>query len=145
MHWARFGPGRMKLHAQEPGRTRGGCRVPVPPGRSSAAADHIATPDAVQARLAEATAQRAQNLATVQDVLSTPLARGSRGLRRRRPRPRPRRRGRRFPTPSSATSRRGPPSLQSDPVAGAMDRNMRLLIMAALILVVIILLLAVID
>ena len=35
--------------------------------------------------------------------------------------------------------------LQSDPVAGAMDRNMRLLIMVALILIVIILVLAIVD
>ena len=110
----------------------------------SAAGDHIAAPDAVQARLAEASAARAQNLATVQDVLSTPLAAeaaASVGADLERVRSG-------VATLSDAelsdlASRAS--VLQSDPIAGAMDRNMRLLIMAALILIVIILLLAVLD
>ena len=40
----------------------------------SVAGDHIVAPDAVHARLSEAAAQRAQDLATVQDVLKSPLA-----------------------------------------------------------------------
>jgi hypothetical protein len=107
-----------------------------------AAADHIATPDAVQSRLAEASAQRAQDLATVQDVLSTPLAReaaASVGADLDRVR---------AGVPSLSDAELSNLAarasvLQGDPVAGAMDRNMRLLIMAALILVVIVLLLAI--
>jgi hypothetical protein len=105
--------------------------------------DHIAAPDAIQARLAEAAAQRAQDLAAVDAVLATPLARetaASVGA-------------------DVATVRAAVPSLsdaeladlsaraaalQSDPVAG-MDRQMRLLLMIALILVIIVLVLAIVD
>jgi hypothetical protein len=110
----------------------------------SAAGEHIAPLDAVQARLAEVSAERAQNLATVQDALASPLAAeaaASVGADLERARA------------GVATLSDAELSdlaarafvLQSDPVAGAMDRNMRLLIMAALILLVIILVLAVID
>ena len=44
------------------------------PAGYAAAGDHIVTPDAVQSRLSEAAAPRAQNVATVQEVLSTPIA-----------------------------------------------------------------------
>lgn len=112
------------------------------PAGHAAAGDHIVTPDAVQSRLSEAAAQRAQDLATVQDVLSTPLAReaaASVGADLDRVRAGL---GTLSNTELSDLAARAS-VLQSDPVAGAMDRNMRLLIMAALILIVIILLLAV--
>jgi hypothetical protein len=107
-----------------------------------AAAEHIVAPDAVQARLTEAASQRAQDLATVQEVLSTPLAQEaatSVGADLARVRAG-------VGTLSDAELRdlaTRASVLQGDPVAGAMDRNMRLLIMAALILVVILLILAV--
>lgn len=112
------------------------------PAGYAAAGDHIVTPDAVQSRLSEAAAQRAQDLAAVQDVLSTPLAREAAALV-----------GADLDRVRAGVGTLSDPELrdlaarasvlQSDPVAGAMDRNMRLLIMAALILIVIILLLAV--
>ena len=114
------------------------------PAGHAAAGDHIVTPDALQTRLAEATAQRAQDLAAVQDVLSTPLAReaaDSVGADLERVRAG-------VGTLSDAELRdlaARASVLQSDPVAGAMDRNMRLLIMVALILIVIILVLAIVD
>lgn len=112
------------------------------PAGPAVAGDHIVTPDAVQARLSEATAQRAQDLASVQEVLSTPLAveaAASVGADLARVRAG-------VGTLSDAelhdlAARAS--VLQGDPVAGAMDRNMRLLVMAGLILVVIILLLAI--
>jgi len=114
------------------------------PAGHAAAGDHIVTPDAVQSRLAEAAAQRAQDVATVQDVLATPLAQqaaASVGADLARVRAG-------VATLSDAELRdlaARASILQSDPVAGAMDRNMRLLVMAALILIVIILLLKVLD
>jgi hypothetical protein len=108
----------------------------------AAGGDHIVTPDAVQSRLAEAAAQRAQDLATVQDVLATPLAQeaaASVGADLDRVRAGV---GTLSDTELSDLAARAS-VLQSNPVAGAMDRNMRLLIMAALILLVIILILAI--
>jgi hypothetical protein len=107
----------------------------------AAAAEHIVTPDAVQARLAEASTLRAQNLATVQDALASPLAQeaaASVGADLGRVRAG-------VGTLSDAELQdlaARASVLQADPVAGAMDRQMRLLIMVALILVIIILLLA---
>jgi pyruvate/2-oxoglutarate dehydrogenase complex dihydrolipoamide acyltransferase (E2) component len=104
-----------------------------------AAADHIATPDAVQSRLSEASAQRAQDLATVQDVLSTPLAReaaASVGADLARVRAGV---GTLSDAELSDLAARAS-ALQGDPVAGAMDRNMRLLVMIGLILAIIIML-----
>ena len=107
----------------------------------SAADDHIVTAGAVQSRLSEATALRAQDLAAVQEVLSTPLAReaaASVGADLDRVRAG-------VGTLSNAELRdlaARATALQGDPVAG-MDRDMRLLIMIALILVVILLILAV--
>ena len=114
------------------------------PAGHAAAGDHIVTPDAVQSRLAEATAQRAQDLATVQDVLSTALAREAAdtvGADLDRVRA-----GVGTLSGSELRDLAARASvLQGDPVAGAMDRNMRLLIMVALILIVIILVLAIVD
>lgn len=112
------------------------------PAGYAAADDHIVTPDAVHSRLSEAAAQRAQNVATVQEVLSTPIAEeaaATLGADLRRVRAGI---GQLSDTELSDLAARAS-VLQSDPVAGAMDRNMRLLVMAALILIVIILLLAV--
>jgi hypothetical protein len=105
------------------------------------AGDHLATADAVQARLLQSSAQRAQDLATVDAALATPLAREAAGavgadLDRLRAG---------VPSLSDAelsdlAARAG--ALQSDPVAG-MDRQMRMLVMIALILVIIVLLLAI--
>lgn len=108
----------------------------------SAAGDHIVAPEAVQSRLSEAAAQRAQDLAAVQDVLSTPLAQeaaASVGADLDRVRAGV---GTLSNAELSDLAARAS-VLQSDPVAGAMDRNMRLLVMVALILVVILLVLAV--
>ena len=112
------------------------------PAAKATASDHVATPDAVQSRLEGAAAQRAQDLAAVQDVLSTPLAQEAASavgadLGR---------------VKAGVSSLSGAELsnlaarasvLQSDPVAGAMDRNMRLLVMIGLVLVIIILLLAI--
>jgi hypothetical protein len=106
-------------------------------------ADHIAAPDAVQARLEEAAAQRTADLAAVEAVLATPLAeetaaRMGTDIGRVRAA---------VPSLSDAEladlSARAA-ALQSDPVAG-MDRQMRLLLMIALILVIIVLVLAIVD
>ena len=103
------------------------------------AGDHVATPDAVQSRLEGASAQRAEDLATVQDVLSTPLAQeaaSSVGADLGRVKA-----GVSTLSDAEVADLAARASvLQSDPVAGAMDRNMRLLIMIGLILVIIILL-----
>jgi hypothetical protein len=109
----------------------------------AAAADHIVTNDAVQARLSEAATQRAQNVATVQEVLSHPVAAeaaASVGANLDRLRAG-------VPTLSDAeladlAARAS--ILQTDPVAG-LNSNQRLLVTIALVLVVIILLLAIID
>jgi hypothetical protein len=114
------------------------------PAGQAAAGEHIVTPDALQNRLAEATAQRAQDLAAVQDVLSTPIAReaaDSVGADLDRVRARV---GMLSDAELSDLAARAS-VLQGDPVAGAMDRNMRLLIMVALILLVIVLILAIVD
>ena len=107
------------------------------------AADHIAAPDAIQARLAETAVQRTQDLAAVDSVLATPLAQEAAAsvgadisvVRAA------------VPSLSDAEladlSARAA-ALQADPVAG-MDRTMRLLIMIGLILVIIILVLAIVD
>ena len=107
------------------------------------AADHIAAPAAVEARLAEAAARRAENLATVDGLLATPLARDAAaslgadvGALRAA-----------VPSLSDAelsdlAARAA--ALEADPVAG-MDRQMRLLIMIGLILVIIIMVLAIVD
>ena len=112
------------------------------PAGHAAAGDHIVTPDAVQARLSEAATQRAQNVATVQEVLSTSIAAqaaASVGADLDRVRAGV---GTLSDTELRDLAARAS-VLQGDPVAGAMDRNMRLLIMVALILVVILLILAV--
>ena len=112
----------------------------LPAGRA-AAGDHMVTPEAVQSRLSEATAQRAQNLAAVQDVLSTPLAReaaASVGADLGRVRA-----GVGTLSDSELRDIAARASvLQGDPVAGAMDSNMRLLIMIALILVIVVMVLS---
>ena len=107
------------------------------------AADHVVPPGAVQERLAEASARRAQDLAAVDAVLATPLAREAaasvgadvEALRAG------------VPTLSDAEladlSARAS-ALGADPVAG-LDRDMRLLLMIALILVIIVLLLSILD
>ena len=111
------------------------------PAARAVAGDHVATPDAVQSRLEGAAAQRAQDLATVQDVLATPLAEeaaSSVGADLGRVRA-----GVSTLSDSELSSLAARASvLQGDPVAGAMDRNMRLLIMIALILVIIVLVLS---
>ena len=110
----------------------------------SVAGDHIVAPDAVQARLAQAADQRAQDLATVQDALSTPLARdaaASVGADLDRVRAGV---GTLSNAELSDLAARAS-ALQGDPVAGAMSRNMRLLVMAALILLIIVLILAIVD
>jgi hypothetical protein len=112
------------------------------PAASAVAEDHVATPGAVQSRLEGAAAQRASDLATVQDVLSTPLAQeaaSSVGADLGRVKA-----GVSSLSDAELSNLATRASvLQSDPVAGAMDRNMRLLVMIGLILVIIILLLAI--
>ena len=113
------------------------------PGANAAASDHVATPDAVQARLEGAAAQRAQDLAAVQDVLATPLAREAASSV-----------GADLGTVRAGVSTLSDAELadlaarasvlQTDPVAG-MDSTMRLLVMIGLILVIIILVLAIVD
>lgn len=112
------------------------------PAKNAAAGDHVATPDAVQSRLEGAAGQRAQDLAAVQDALSTPLAQeaaSSVGADLSRVRAGVSTLS--DPELSNLAARAS--VLQSDPVAGAMDRNMRLLVMIGLILVIIVLLLAI--
>lgn len=107
------------------------------------AAEHVVPPDAVHERLAEATAQRAHDLAAVDAVLATPLARDAAAS-----------------VGADLDVLRGGVSslsdaeladlaaraaaLEADPVAG-LDRDMRLLLMIALILVIIVLLLSILD
>ncbi len=111
------------------------------PAASTFASDHVVTPDAVQSRLEGAAAQRAQDLATVNDALATPLAQDAASavgadLSRVR-------NGVSTLSDAELSSLAARASvLQGDPVAGAMDRNMRLLIMIALILVIIVLVLS---
>jgi hypothetical protein len=108
----------------------------------AAASDHIVSPDAMQSRLSEVATQRAQNVATVREVLSTPIAAeaaASVGADLDRERAG-------VATLSDAelsdlASRAS--ALQSDPVAGALTSNQRLLVTIALVLVVIILVLAI--
>lgn len=111
------------------------------PAGYAAAGDHVATPDAVQSRLESAATQRAQDVATVQDALSTPLAQeaaSSVGADLSRVRA-----GVSTLSDSELNDLAARASvLQADPVAGAMDRNMRLLVMIALILVIIVLVLS---
>ena len=112
-------------------------------GPAVEAAEHVVAPDAVHARLAEASADRARNLAAVDAVLATPLAREAAAA----------------VGADAETLRVGTASLsdaeladlaarsaalEADPVAG-MDRDMRLLLMIALILVIIVLLLQILD
>jgi hypothetical protein len=109
----------------------------------AAADDHLVTSEAVQSRLTEAAAQRAQDLAAVDTALASPLAQEAAStvgadLGRLRAG---------VPTLSDSELRdlaTRASVLQSDPVAG-MDRQMRLLVMIGLILVIIILLLAILD
>lgn len=107
-----------------------------------AAADHIATPDAVQSRLSEAATQRAQNVAAVQELLATPIAAqaaASVGADLARVRA-----GVAALSDAELSDLAARASaLQSDPVAGALTSNQRLLVTIALILVVIILVLAI--
>ena len=112
------------------------------PADYAAAGEHMVTPDAVQSRLSEAAAQRAQNVATVQEVLSTPIAveaaailgadlsrvRAGEGQLSDR-------------ELSDLASRAS--ALQGDPVAGALNSNQRMLVTIALVLIVIILVLAI--
>lgn len=106
------------------------------------AGDHIVTPDAVQARLSEAASQRAQNVATVQAVLSMPGARevaASVGADLGRVRA-----GVASLSDAELTDLAARASaLQADPVAGALTSTQRMLVTIALILVVIILVLAI--
>lgn len=107
------------------------------------AAEHVVPPGAVQERLAESSARRAQDLAAVDAVLATPLARDAAAS----------------VGADLDTLRAGVPMLSdaeladlsarasalgADPVAG-LDRDMRLLLMIALILVIIVLLLSILD
>jgi hypothetical protein len=107
-----------------------------------AAADHIVTPDAVQSRLSEAATQRAQNVATVQELLSTPAAleaAASVGADLGRVRT-----GVASLSDAELSDLAARASaLQSDPVAGALTSNQRLLVTIALVLIVIILVLAI--
>ena len=113
----------------------------IVPAGFAAADDHLATTDAVQARLAEASAQRAQDLATVDTALASPLAQEAAAtvgadVNRLRAG---------VPRLSDAELRdlaTRASALQSDPVAG-MDRQMRMLVMIGLVLVIIILLLSI--
>jgi hypothetical protein len=113
------------------------------PAAHAAAGDHIMTPDAVQSRLSETATQRAQNVATVQEVLSTPIAAeaaASVGADLDRLRA-----GVPMLSDAELSDLAARASvLQTDPVAG-LTRNQRLLVTIALVLVVIILLLAIID
>ncbi len=115
----------------------------LPAGRV-AAADHIAAPDAVQSRLAEAATARAQNVATVQQVLATPIAAeaaASVGADLERVRS-----GVAMLSDAELSDLAARASiLQSDPVAGALTSNQRLLVTIALVLIVIILVLAIVD
>ena len=107
------------------------------------AGDHIAAPAAVEARLAEASAARAENLAAVDGALTSPLAREAASsvgadvdqLRAAVPS---------LSDAELADLAARAAALEADPVAG-MDRQMRLLIMIGLILVIIILVLAIVD
>lgn len=112
------------------------------PAGHAGAADHIATADAVQSRLAEAASQRAQNVAVVQGLLATPIAaeaassvgadlarvRGGVSM---------------LSDAELADLAARASALQSDPVSGALTSNQRMLVTIALILVVIILVLAI--
>ena len=112
------------------------------PAGHVAAGDHIVTPDAVQSRLSEAVAQRAQNIATVQDVLSTPIAveaAGSVGADLSRVRAGVAQLSDAELSDLAARAN----VLQSDPVAGALNSDQRLLVTIALVLIVIILVLAI--
>jgi len=112
------------------------------PAGHVAAGDHIVTPDAVQSRLSEAAAQRAQNIATVQDVLSTPIAveaAGSVGADLSRVRAGVAQLSDAELSDLAARAN----VLQSDPVAGALNSDQRLLVTIALVLIVIILVLAI--
>jgi len=112
------------------------------PAGPAAAGDHIATADAVHSRLAEATAQRAQNIAAVQGVLATPIAvetAASVGADLNRVRA-----GVASLSDAELSDLAARASaLQSDPVSGALTSNQRLLVTIALVLVVIILVLAI--
>ena len=103
---------------------------------------HIATADAVQSRLAEATAQRAQNVAAVQGLLSTPVAAeaaASVGADLARVRT-----GVSMLSDAELSDLAARASaLQSDPVSGALTSNQRMLVTIALVLIVIILVLAI--
>ena len=113
------------------------------PAGSVAAADHIATPEAVQSRLSEATAQRAQHVAMVQEALSTPIAQeaaASVGADLDRLRA-----GVVTLSDAELSDLAARASvLQGDPVAGALTSTQRMLVTIGLVLVVIILLLAII-
>ena len=112
------------------------------PAGHAAAGDHIVTPDAVQARLSEAATQRAQNVATVQEVLSTSIAAqaaASFGADLDRVRAGVTRLSDAELSDLAARAS----VLQGDPVAGALTSNQRLLVTIALILIVIILVLAI--
>jgi len=112
------------------------------PAGHVAAGDHIVTPDAVQSRLSDAAAQRAQNIATVQDVLSTPIAveaAGSVGADLSRVRAGVAQLSDAELSDLAARAN----VLQSDPVAGALNSDQRLLVTIALVLIVIILVLAI--
>src|SRR5687767_4299465 len=74
MDWACSGPRRMKVMRKSLAVLAAAAAILSLPAGYAAAGDHIVTPDAVQSRLSEAAAQRAQDLAAVRDVLSTPLA-----------------------------------------------------------------------
>jgi hypothetical protein len=112
------------------------------PAGHAAAGDHIASPDVVQARFSEAAAQRAQDIATVQEVLSTPIAveaAASVGADLGRVRAGV---SRLSDAELSDLAARAS-VLQGDPVAGALTKNQRMLVTIALVLVVIILVLAI--
>jgi hypothetical protein len=115
----------------------------IAPAGFAATDEHVAPASAVEARLAESAAQRTADLAAVDSVLATPLAReaaSSVGADIERLRAG-------VPALSDAELRdlaARASALQADPVAG-MDRQMRMLIMIGLILVIIILLLAILD
>ena len=112
------------------------------PAGPADASDHIATTDVVQSRLAEAATQRAQNVAAVQGLLSTPIAAeaaSSVGADLARVRG-----GVTMLSDAELADLAARASaLSSDPVSGALTSNQRMLVTIALVLVVIILVLAI--
>ncbi|HET7746708.1 MAG TPA: hypothetical protein VFM29_05375 [Vicinamibacteria bacterium] len=109
----------------------------------AAAADHVVTPEAVQAQLLQARAERDGHLASVERALGTPLAASAaaqvgadlEALRSRLPA---------LSDAELADLAARAQALQADPVAG-LDSDIRLLLMLFLILAIVILVLQAVD